>query len=102
MSLTEWVRAPGYLSCERCVELKKSVGKTPDCDACKMPKILPANKQSLFILQNYFAGISNGYGGLVLSEIITACGLENILPHSDTIKKIFIYFNEINKKDANG
>jgi hypothetical protein len=97
------------MSCEQCKKLIDSFNednptkqKEYACASCEMPKPLPANHEALYILRIYGNAISNGMGGLTLSEIILACRLESIQPTTHLMNKVLQYYQELTKKDDNG
>jgi len=97
------------MSCEQCKALIDSYNldnptkqKEYACASCEMPKLLPANYETAFLLRVYGSTMSNGMGGLTLSEIILACRLESIQPTVHLVNKIIVYYQELTKKDGNG
>ena len=107
--LAGWQKKPGQLSCEQCRALVDSYNldnpdnpKEYNCDACEMPRPLSENYPVFHILRVYGAGIGNGMGGLLLSEVILACEMEEILPTLHFINKIMKYYQELTKREENG
>jgi hypothetical protein len=90
------------MSCEQCRALKAQLNKEPDCDACLMPRVLPNNYVVLYIIKYYGIVITNGMGGMVLSEIFNVCRLESIQPTVHLVNRIITYYQELTKKDNNG